>query len=396
MRYDFLLTGNAGEVHLIPVAISQEPVWGGPEKMMAAVPDYGSYRYRVTEESSGKLLFQKGFCTLFQEWQTTPEAKKTVKSFYQAVFFPFPKIKVRLTIEFRDREGRFQPLSESAIDPADYFINRETPDQYEYMQIVQNGKPEDHIDLVFLSEGYDTGEREKFREDVSSLCDYLFSVRPFSEFRQRFNVTGVWAPSIEAGTDIPGEHIYRNTSLNSTFYTFDLDRYLSTSDMKSVYDMAAGVAWDHLFVLVNTPRYGGGGFYNLVCVCSSGHPLSPKVLVHEFGHAFAGLADEYYTSSVAYEDFYNLKTEPWEPNITTLVDFNSKWKSMLADSIPVPTPRNERFIHQLGVFEGGGYMSKGIYSPMQDCRMKSNTTDDFCKVCENAIRKMIEQQSDPE
>jgi hypothetical protein len=395
-RYDFLLAGNAGTVHLYPVGMSLEPYWAGPLKIETDFPDFGSYRYNVTDEATGKLLFRKGFCTLFQEWQTTGEAKTVDKSYYQAVFFPFPKNKVKLTIEFRDRDGKFQPLHEVVIDPSNYFINRENPDFYEVIKIIQNGKPETHVDLVFLSEGYTAGEKEKFTADIMSMCDYMFNVNPFSKYRERFNVLGVWAPSQESGTDVPGEHVYLNTGLNSTFYTFDLDRYLTTSDMKSIYDIAAGVSWDHLFVLVNTTRYGGGGFYNLVCVGSSGHALSKKVMVHEFGHAFAGLADEYYNSSVSYEDFYNLKIEPWEPNITTLVDFDSKWKPMLPDSIPVPTPRTKPYARQLGVYEGGGYMAKGIFSPMQDCRMKSNITDDFCPVCREAIRKTIEKQSAPE
>ena len=211
--------------------------------------------------------------------------------------------------------------------------------------------------------------------------------------KEYFNIYAVKTPSMESGTDIPGEHIYRNTLYNSTFYTFDISRYLTTSDLKTIHDMAAVVPYDQIFVLVNSPRYGGGGFYNFVTVCTSDNKLSSKVFVHEFGHGFAGLADEYYTSEVAYENYYNHKLEPWEPNLSTLVNFKSKWKELIDRDTPVPTPRDEKYSSKLGAFEGGGYTSKGIYSPMQDCRMKSNETAEFCPVCQQAIRDVILQNT---
>src|SRR5665647_3550370 len=219
--------------------------------------------------------------------------------------------------------------------------------------------------------------------------DSLFAVVPFSQMNEYFNVYALKTPSVESGTDIPGEHIFRNTLYNSTFYTFDISRYLTTSDMKNIHDMAAVVPYDHLIILVNSTRYGGGGFYNFVNVCTSDHNLSPKVFIHEFGHGFGGLGDEYYTSEVAYNDYYNLNVEPWEPNLTTMADFSSKWKAMVDVKTPVPTPRNGKYVSKVGAFEGGGYITKGIYSPMENCRMKSNEVPDFCPVCQKAIREVI-------
>ena len=203
-------------------------------------------------------------------------------------------------------------------------------------------------------------------------------------------MTAVLTPSAESGTDIPGEGIYKNTAFNSTFYTFDIDRYLTTSDMKSIYDAAASVPWDHLYILVNSEKYGGGGFYNFLSVCTSDNYLTKEVFVHEFGHGFAGLGDEYYSSAVAYEEFYNLEIEPWEPNLTTLVDFGEKWRDMLKNSTPVPTPRETKYKKTVGVFEGGGYLDKGMYSPYIDCRMKSNNAGEFCPVCIRAIKQAID------
>lgn len=393
IRFDFLLAGRRQEVRVYPVQVSKEPVYAGSRNCLIDSSGMGSYRFRVYDVFSGKLLFSKGFCTLFQEWQTTAEAEKKERAYYQALFFPCPRLKVRLCIDNRNLQGEFIQIFETEIDPSDYFIHTIHPPFQDTISMFSNGKPETHADLVFLPEGYAEDEKEKFRKDLKRLCDALFSVQPFRENRDKFNVTGVWTPSVDSGTDIPGERIYKDTRFNSSFYTFDIDRYLTTGDMKSVYDAVAGIPWDYPVVLVNSERYGGGGIYNMLTICTSGHPLTPKVLVHEFGHAFAGLGDEYYTSSVAYENYYNPLIEPWEPNLTTLVHFDGKWKSMVEDSIPIPTPRIEKFQPVVGVFEGGGYMAKGIYSPMQDCRMKSNIPDEFCPVCRAAIQKIIDMNS---
>jgi hypothetical protein len=168
-----------------------------------------------------------------------------------------------------------------------------------------------------------------------------------------------------------------------------MDRYLTTPETRAMYDIAANVPYDMIFVLVNSKRYGGGGFYNHYGQSTVDHQLSEIVAIHEFGHQFAGLADEYYTSEITYSDFYNLKFEPWEPNITTNIDFNSKWKNLVTPGTPIPTPRTEQYKDACGMFEGGGYLAKGIYSPMMDCRMKSNDAPGFCPACREAIRKMI-------
>lgn len=389
LRFDFLLGGNSKEVVVYPQQTKAEPYWAGSKKNLIDTFNYGSYRFRVFDQKSDSLIFGKGFSTLFQEWQTTAEAKKVNKTFYQAAIFPYPKKDVRLEIDARQWDGTFKNIYKTNIDPKDYFILHENAPKYDIIAIEENGKPDNKVDLVILAEGYTKAERQKFIDDARRVSGNLFGEEPFKSEKSHFNVKAVFVPSVDSGTDVPGEHIYRNTAFNSNFYTFDIPRYLTTTDMKRIYDVAGTVAYDHIYILVNTERYGGGGFYNFLSVCSSDNDLTPEVFVHEFGHGFAGLGDEYYTSSVAYEEFYNLKVEPWEPNITTMVDFDSKWKSMLDETTPVPTPRKEKFKKTVGVFEGGGYMSKGIYSPHMDCRMKSNVAKGFCPVCAEAIRKTI-------
>jgi len=390
LRFDFLLGGNNKEVQVYPQQIKQEPYWAGPHTRLIDPFDYGTYRFRVFDLKTDSLLYSKGFCTLFQEWQTTAEAKTKNKTFYQAAIFPFPKNKIRLGIEARQWEGEFKTIYTTEIDPSDYFILKETLPGFETFDIVKSGEPGEKVDLVILAEGYTEAEKQKFEDDCQRVTSYLFDEEPFKSEKNSFNVKAVFTPSVESGTDIPGENIYKNTFFNSTFYTFDLPRYLTTSDMKTIYDAAATVPYDQIYILVNTKRYGGGGFYNFLTVCSADNELTREVFVHEFGHGFAGLGDEYYNSSVAYENYYNLETEPWEPNLTTLVDFDIKWKKMIPDSVPIPTPRETRYNKTIGVYEGGGYMNKGIYSPSIDCRMKSNVAKSFCPVCAEAIKKTIE------
>lgn len=390
LRFDFLLGGNNKEVQVYPQQIKQEPFWAGSRTRLIDPFDYGTYRFRVFDLKTDSLLYSKGFCTLFQEWQTTAEAKTKNKTFYQAAIFPFPKNKIRLGIEARQWKGDFKTIYTTEIDPSDYFILKESLPNFEIFDIVKNGEPEKKVDLVILAEGYTEAEKQKFEDDCQRVTSYLFDEEPFKSEKNSFNVKAAFTPSVESGTDIPGENVYKNTFFNSTFYTFDLPRYLTTSDMKTIYDAAATVPYDQIYILVNTKRYGGGGFYNFLTVCSADNELTREVFVHEFGHGFAGLGDEYYNSSVAYENYYNLEIEPWEPNLTTLVDFDIKWKRMIPDSVPIPTPRETRYNKTIGVYEGGGYMNKGIYSPSIDCRMKSNVAKSFCPVCAEAIKKTIE------
>lgn len=391
LRVDYLLTGTDTTAEVFFCQIKKEAAYGGSPEDATSQPDYGTYRYRLYERSTGKLVFSRGFCPLFQEWQTTGEAKRMKRSFYQVARLPYPRGQVKFTLEQRKKDGSFCTIASLGIDPDDYFILNEVPPSGQVVQILQSGPPSAKVDIVFLPEGYRQEEMDKFIGDVNRMAGYLFAADPFSQRKQDFNLYAVKVPSVESGTDVPGERIYRNTAFNSTFYTFDISRYLTSSDMKSIHDAASAVPYDHIVLLVNSDRYGGGGFYNFLTVTTAGHSLTPQVLVHEFGHAFAGLADEYYTSDVAYEEYYRLDVEPWEPNITTLVDFGRKWKSMLHKKTPVPTPRNESFVHTLGVFEGGGYVAKGIYSPMMDCRMKSNVAPGFCPVCKKAILETIDR-----
>jgi hypothetical protein len=390
MRFDFMLAGNSVTTKVFPVSFREEPIWGGSLTNLTDKFNYGSFKYEVFDAASGILIYSRGFCTLYQEWQTTAEAKQIERSFHEVATFPFPKNKVNFVLSIRARDGQFSKLYETAIDPASYFITREKPDAALATRIYGTGDPHTSFDIEFIAEGYTKGEAEKFRADVKRFADILFLEAPFDKYQDRINIWAVEAPSQESGTDVPGEGIYVNTALSSSYYTFDVDRYLTTQDIGTVNDYAASAPHDQIVVLINSPRYGGGGVYNYYSAVTSDHQFTPQVFTHEFGHGFAGLADEYYNSEVAYEEFYPLDVEPWEPNITTRVNFESKWKDMIARSVPVPTPNEKKYTGVTGLFEGGGYAAKGIYRPSFDCRMKSNQADSFCEVCQTAIEEMIQ------
>jgi hypothetical protein len=390
LRFDFMLAGNNLNTTVYPVAMKEEPYWAGSNTNLIDPFNYGNFKYEVFDVSADVLIYSKGFCTLYQEWQTTAEAKSMERSFYEVATMPFPKNKVRFVLSIREKNGSFSKLYETEIDPSNYFIRKENPIKAGVTKIYDGGDPHFCVDLAFIAEGYKADEMGKFREDVKKMADVLFAEAPFNNYKDKFNIWAVEAISQDSGTDVPGEKIYVNTVLNSSFYTFDLDRYLTTQDIKSVNDYAAIVPHDNIIVLINSDRYGGGGVYNYYSGTTSGHRLSPKVFVHEFGHGFAGLADEYYSSSVAYDEFYPLNVEPWEPNITTRVNFESKWRKLIGIGIPQPTPSEAKYENVTGLFEGGGYSAKGIFRSEQDCRMKSNGQKGYCTVCREAVKKMIE------
>jgi len=394
LRIDYFLAGNSSEENVYFREMREEPGYGGPHTGLSYLANTGTYRYSLYDSATGKLVFSKGFCSLFQEWRGTPEARMIRRAFPMVAVMPFPKKVMNFVIEKRSYEtGLFGKMFEMKIRPDDYFIIRDSIHRFKTEKILYSGSPSNHVDIAFLAEGYTSDEMEKFLADARTMADYFMSTEPFSGFRDRFNIYAVMSPSDESGVTIPGREIYVNTNIHSSFYTFDMDRYLTSFDTKTIYDIAANVPYDAIFVIVNSKRYGGGGFYNHYCEGTADNQYSRIVAVHEFGHSFGGLADEYYNAEVTYSDFYNLKTEPWEQNITTNINFASKWKSLVPDSIPLPTPRIKKYEGVTGLFEGGGYVGKGVYSPSMDCRMKSNEADGFCPVCRRTIVRMIQYYS---
>jgi len=389
LRLDYTHSGNADTAQIFFQKLKQEPFWGGSQTNLIDKFNYGHYRLMVYDKKTSTLIYSIGYASLFQEWQTTLEAKIINKSFYEVLVMPFPKNEINVVIEERNAKNEFKKVFEMSVSPTNYFIEKEQKYNFPTFKVLNNGDAENKVDIVFIPDGYTADEMDKFKTDCEKFSKALFNYEPFKKQKNKFNIWGIEAISQESGPDIPGANIWKNTILNSTFYTFDSERYLTTSDMQTLHDVAALVPYDQIYVLVNTDKYGGGAIYNFYNLSCTDHYLSELVFVHEFGHGFAALADEYWTSETSYTDYYDLTVEPYQANITTLVDFASKWKSMVDNDMPIPTPATTDYKDDIGAYEGGGYVEKGIYRPKQNCYMKALDAKEFCPVCQKAISDMI-------
>ena len=366
-----------------------EPWWGGSKVNLIDTFYYGHHYFKVFETAGDSLIYSRGYSSLFREWQTTAEARTTTRSFTETVVCPLPKNPCRIVFYSRDGEGVLQEKFTWDYDPDNYFISQERHMEYPVFDAYTSGASDKCIDIVVLPEGYTEAEMGTFIGDVIAFSKTLFQFSPYDKYADKFNIRGVLAPSHGTGSDIPADTVWTSTLMNTSFYTFDSERYCMTYDNKSVRDLASNAPYDQIYILVNSGKYGGGAIYNYYSVSVNSNRAAAKIFIHEFGHGFAGLGDEYYNAEVAYSEFYPLHTEPWEPNLTTLTDFETKWKHMMHDSIPVPTPMTEEYRHITGVFEGGGYASKGVYRPGYDCLMNTFRVDQFCEACQEAIEKMI-------
>ncbi len=390
LRIDYYHSGNdTVEFYAIDELI-EEPCWGGSKVNLIDKFDYGKYKFEVSDLKSEELIYSRGYSSLFAEWQTTKEAETTWRSFQESIVFPFPKNKVRVDFYSRNKKNEWVKRFEYLIDPNSIFIKKEDLVEHDKFKVHYSGDPATRLDIVIIPDGYTKKQMKKFKKDCERFKNALLGAAPFDDNVEKINIWGVKAISMESGPDEPGNNIWKNTSVNTNFHTFGSERYLTTKDYKEVRDIAAYTPYDQIYILVNTKKYGGGGIYNFYSVCSSDNEKSDFVFIHEFGHALAGLGDEYYTSDVAVEDFYPLDVEPWESNLTTLIDFESKWKDKLSNDTPIPTEVNDSNKKLLGVYEGGGYKAKGVYRPMIDCTMKSTSYNNFCPVCKTAIQEMIE------
>ena len=390
LRVDYCLTGNHDVTNYSLKELIREPYWSGSKTNLIDSLEFGNYIVKVFEAETDNLLFSKGYQNLYGEWTSTPEALHMTKTFDESVILPFPKVKVDIALLRKTWEGELVEGMRFTVSPDDYFIhdykNLNLP---VYEAWIGNKDYTKAVDIVILPEGYTQAEMGKFIKDCDFFVESMFGYAPYDRYRESFNIRGVMAPSAESGCTMPGDHIYKNTVMRFSFWTFDSERYCMSTDNRDIRDLAGQVPYDQIYILVNTEKYGGGGIYNFYCSSASSNSFSSDVIIHEFGHGFAGLADEYYNDETGYDHMYNLAVEPWEPNITSLVDFSNKWGDMLNKKTPVPTPREKKYETVIGVFEGGGYEPKGMYSPHMDCLMKTFKGHEFCPVCQRAIERMI-------
>lgn len=389
LRIDLIFGGNDHAEYVYLSGYHHEADWSGPKKGLVEPFGYGDYVYELRFQD--ETVFSKGFNSLFREWTTTAEAQEMDKAMTTSLWVPYPKEKMELVVYRRSSEtGQLVQLYQTTIDPQSKIIRHGKQNDWNVYTVQEMGDPENHVDLVFVAEGYTAEEMDKFRADCHRFTENLFAMEPYSQYREAFNIRAVESVSKDTGTDLPHQDIWKQTVLNTHFYTFYSDRYLTIPDQTLAASLVSNTPCDALYIIVNTDVYGGGGIYNYYGLSMSDGKYSAEVFVHEFGHSFANLGDEYYDNSTSYDEFFNLSIEPHVPNVTSLVSFESKWKDMLPEDCPIPTPETEANKNRLGVYEGGGYMARGLYRPWINCRMKTNHAEGFCPVCQRAIVRMIE------
>jgi hypothetical protein len=452
MRIDYYHIGDSKTEIVTLDQIYEYGIWAGSRTNLIDRFNNGSYYAKIYDKKSGNLIYSKGFDTYFREYKSTRDALSGKKrSYHESILIPTPKSEFVFSLERRDDKNDLYFFYSDTIDPGSvHIIKHEFSDpEVQIFKIQDNGNPHQKVDVVILADGYANSDIKKFEKDIERVKKIFFQQEPFKSESSKFNFYGVFKPSISSGISEPRAGIHKRTTLSTTFNSLNSERYILTEDNKSMRDLAAHVPYDAIYIMVNHHRYGGGGIYNLFCTFTADNPWLDYLLVHEFGHSFAGLADEYYGSPIAYNDLIPQSLEPLEPNITALLDpENVKWKTFLNDDIDLPSTwkkdeydqtnftwqelrkklntnisdlkrkgasvseiseaeahynvqQNEAYNRLdnilksdsayglIGAFEGAGYSSKGLYRPMTDCIMFSVGDKPFCKVCEHAFVQVI-------
>ncbi len=436
MRMDYFHTGNANEEQFAVDKVLSDGAWSGSKKTLIDKLELGLYFFEVIDSETKILLYSRGFASIFGEWQTAPEAAEKLGTFSESLRFPWPKKPVTIILKKRDAVNKFQQIWTTDIDPASRQVNgADLISTNKVDIIVENGPSAEKLDIVILGDGYSQNEMEKFRNDAKRLSNVLLGAEPFKNRSKEINIRAVETPAGESGVNKPHHNIYKRTPLSVSYSAFDSERYALSYDNKTLRDVASAVPYEFMVILVNERTYGGGGIYNLYTTVAADNMFSDYIMIHEMGHHMAALADEYYTSAVSYE-IPEIKTEPWETNVTAMFDKNNlKWKDLVDKGTPIPTPWNkdevdafgykiqkerdsirknllpetvmeklllsqlkaedtffakEKYRDKVGAFEGANYNGKGMYRPQLDCIMYSRHKV-FCKVCQRSIEKVIDQ-----
>jgi len=439
MRLDYFHTGDSSkEVFSVDHVVIEPLPWPGDLNRNIDDTNLGKYFFELRDQKSKRMLYSRGFASIFGEWETTDEAKAMTRTFSESLRFPAPDAPVEIVLKKRNAKNEWVDIWSTSIDPKDIFIDRSKPQAPARLIPIQKmGDPATKVDFLILGDGYTAREAQKFERDARRLTEVLFATSPFKEHRKDFNVWALCPPAAESGISRPSTGIYRDSPLGATYDAFGSERYVLTFDNRALRKVAQFAPYEFIEVLANNRTYGGGGIFNLYSTVAADNGFANYVFVHEFGHHFAGLADEYYTSPVAYAPATE-RVEPWEPNATALLDpANLKWKDLVLPGTPIPTPwnkeayegysreyqkrrtqirkdnrpesemealfreslaheqamfRQERYWGRVGAFEGALYEAKGYYRPEVDCIMFSRTNH-FCAVCRRAIERIIAQYS---
>jgi hypothetical protein len=439
MRVDYFHTGSASDERFALDGVVMEGAWPGPPDRTLDDTNLGKYLFVVVDPKTNRPLYSRGFASVYGEWETTDEAKERSRTFHESLRFPAPHSAAQIVLKKRGRDGLFREVWTFAIDPDDPSVDRTSaPSALRPWAVMKNGEPQDKVDLLLLGDGYTAAEMEKWHKDAERLAGILFASSPFKEHRQDFNVWALDTPADESGVARPSDGVSRRSPIRATYDAFGSERYVLTFDNKRLREIAAAAPYEFIEIVVNDRKYGGGGIFNLYATVAADNAFTPYVFVHEFGHHFAGLADEYYTSASAYESATG-RPEPWEPNVTA-DPRAGKWRALVASDTPLPTPWSKEkfeteqariqarrrqiradkrpeaemealfleergemttllgsgpFAGKVGAFEGALYEATGYYRPQSDCIMFTRDEVGFCAVCRRAIERVISLYARP-
>jgi hypothetical protein len=435
MRVNYFHTGNRGDEVIAVSEIVSDGPWPGSRTNLIDTTNLGPYLFEVIDRQTNAAIYSRGFASVFGEWATTDEAKQRSGTLAESVRFPWPRRPVQLVIKKRDASGAFQQIFSTLIDPSSRFVNpAERKPAGRVWNLIENGPPSEKVDLLVIGEGYTEKELPKFHKDAERLVAKLFATEPFKSRRGDFNVRGLDLVEPVSGVHRPRTHDDRRTLTGVQYNIFDSERYVLTLDDHRMRDVAASAPYDFLEILVNEKQYGGGGIFNDQATAAVDSGFAEYVFVHEFGHHFAGLGDEYYTSPVSYQTGGDTHPEPWDPNVTA-DGAHPKWADMVDKDVPLPTPwekaafekhsreyqaerrrlresnvpesemdalfrreqewetkflGSQKYAGKVGAFEGAGYEATGLYRPEVDCIMFTRDEVGFCRVCRRAISRIID------
>ncbi len=442
MRVDLFHTGGRGQEIIALERVVSDGPWPGSRTRLVDTTNLGKYLFEVIDRNTNAVVYSRGFASIYGEWETTGEARTQNATFHESLRFPWPKRPVQIVLKKRDAQQAFQQIWSTVIDPNSRFVNpADLKPVAKPFAIFENGPPAEKVDLLVVGEGYTEAELPKFQADVKRLVGKLFDTEPFKSRKRDFNVRALHLPSAQSGVHRPRTGDNRRTLTGTQFNIFDSERYVLTFDNRALRDAASAAPYEFIEILVNEKQYGGGGIFNDQATSSVDSAFAEYVFVHEFGHHFAGLADEYYTSDVAYETGGAEHPEPWEENVTALHDpAKLKWRDLVEPGTPLPTPwkkeeyeqhqreyqaerrrlreanvpesqmdalfrrelewstrflGSEQYAGKVGAFEGASYEAKGLYRPQVDCIMFTRDEVGFCRVCNRAIQRIIDMYSRP-
>lgn len=414
LRLDYVIAGDIKKTDIYFSDMRRQPFWAGRRGRLAEKPLLGNGQLTMRDAASGEVIYVTTFSTLYHEWLQSDEPRTLRRAFESSYNVPFPKQPVEITITLTDNHQRVSASLTHRVDPADILIRSVARARYPYQYIwkghcitpmvptperdkdsISGGTGRDYtqipfsplegvdivhnVDLAIVADGYTEAEMGKFYRDCQRAVDVLFAREPFRSLKSRFNVVAVAPPSHDSGVSVPHLHDWRDGTSGARYDMFYIDRYFVTQEIHRVFDLLDGVPFEHIMVLANTSTYGGGGIYNHVTTSTSDHPTFAQVFVHEFGHSYAGLGDEYAYNTPTPTIWYPKDTEPWEPNLTTKKNFRSKWQDLIDEGV-----------EGVGLYEGAGYQTKDCWRPCEDCRMRTNAAPDFCPVCDRAIRRITD------